>query len=184
MISPYGTWPSPISAALVADQGLRLSAVTLDGDDIYWLEGRPAEGGRNVLVRRTAGRRRERRDPRRASTFGPASTNTAAARLSCIRASSIFRTSRISASTASTANLARCREPITPEGAWFYADVSRRAAPAADLSCARITRSPIANRSRRWSACRSNCSRQWVVLRLSASAGQAARLRGRHRFGI
>jgi dipeptidyl aminopeptidase/acylaminoacyl peptidase len=27
--------------------------VALDGDDIYWLEGRPAEGGRNVLVRRT-----------------------------------------------------------------------------------------------------------------------------------
>ena len=52
---PYGTWPSPISAASVAAQSLRLSAVTIDGDDLYWLEGRPAEGGRNVLVRRTQG---------------------------------------------------------------------------------------------------------------------------------
>ena len=51
---PYGTWPSPISAASVAAQSLRLSAVTIDGDDIYWLEGRPSEGGRNVLVRRTS----------------------------------------------------------------------------------------------------------------------------------
>jgi dipeptidyl aminopeptidase/acylaminoacyl peptidase len=28
-----------------------LSTVSLDGDDLYWLEGRPEEGGRNVLVR-------------------------------------------------------------------------------------------------------------------------------------
>ena len=49
---PYGTWPSPISAAVVAAQGVRLGAVAVDGDDIYWIEGRPHEGGRNVLVRR------------------------------------------------------------------------------------------------------------------------------------
>ena len=49
---PYGTWPSPISAAVVAAQGVRLGAVAVDGDDIYWIEGRPQEGGRNVLVRR------------------------------------------------------------------------------------------------------------------------------------
>jgi dipeptidyl aminopeptidase/acylaminoacyl peptidase len=50
----FGTWPSPISAALVAGQGLRLSAVSVLGDDVYWIEGRPQEAGRNVLVRRTA----------------------------------------------------------------------------------------------------------------------------------
>ncbi len=47
---PYGTWPSPISAALVAAQGVRLSSVALDGDAVYWIEGRPQESGRNVLV--------------------------------------------------------------------------------------------------------------------------------------
>ena len=31
---------------------MRLGAVALDGGDVYWLEGRPHEGGRNVLVRR------------------------------------------------------------------------------------------------------------------------------------
>jgi dipeptidyl aminopeptidase/acylaminoacyl peptidase len=50
--APYGTWPSPITAALVAAQGVRLSSVSLDGDAIYWVEGRPHEAGRNVLVRR------------------------------------------------------------------------------------------------------------------------------------
>ena len=38
---------------MVAAQGLRLGGVRMDGEDVYWLEGRPAEGGRTVLVRRT-----------------------------------------------------------------------------------------------------------------------------------
>jgi dipeptidyl aminopeptidase/acylaminoacyl peptidase len=52
---PFGTWRSPISAAAVAAQGLRLGSVAVDGDDIYWIEGRPGEGGRNVLMRRRPG---------------------------------------------------------------------------------------------------------------------------------
>ncbi len=51
---PFGTWTSPITAQVVATQGLRLGAPVVDGSDVYWLEGRPAEGGRNVLVRRAA----------------------------------------------------------------------------------------------------------------------------------
>jgi dipeptidyl aminopeptidase/acylaminoacyl peptidase len=47
----YGTWPSPISAERVASQAVRFGAVAVDGDGIYWLEGRPQQGGRNVLVR-------------------------------------------------------------------------------------------------------------------------------------
>jgi dipeptidyl aminopeptidase/acylaminoacyl peptidase len=54
MSQPYGTWPSPISAALVAAQGVRLSSVSLDAGSVYWIEGRPQEGGRNVLVRQAA----------------------------------------------------------------------------------------------------------------------------------
>ena len=49
---PYGTWPSAITAEVVAAQGVRLGAVAVEGDDVYWLEGRPNEGGRNALVRR------------------------------------------------------------------------------------------------------------------------------------
>jgi hypothetical protein len=37
----------------VAAGGLRLGVVALDGDDVCWLEGRPREGGRNALMRRT-----------------------------------------------------------------------------------------------------------------------------------
>ncbi len=50
---PYGAWPSPLSAARATAGALRLDQIQLDGDDLYWLEGRASEGGRNVVVRRT-----------------------------------------------------------------------------------------------------------------------------------
>lgn len=54
MIKPYGSWQSPISSDLIVASTIGLGAVAIDGPDLYWLEGRPSEGGRNVLVRRTA----------------------------------------------------------------------------------------------------------------------------------
>jgi dipeptidyl aminopeptidase/acylaminoacyl peptidase len=63
MEKPYGTWPSPISAESVAAQGMRLGSVAVDGEDIYWLERRPNEGGRSVLVRRRADGRLEELTP-------------------------------------------------------------------------------------------------------------------------
>lgn len=51
--SPYGSWKSPITAPMIATGMIGLDQVTLDGEDVYWIEGRPAEGGRHVIVRRT-----------------------------------------------------------------------------------------------------------------------------------
>jgi dipeptidyl aminopeptidase/acylaminoacyl peptidase len=52
---PFGSWPSPLSPEHLAQAALRLSSPTLaDDGSVYWLEGRPAEGGRTVLVRRQA----------------------------------------------------------------------------------------------------------------------------------
>ena len=48
---PYGTWPSPITPDAIVADTVRLASVTLDRGRIGWLEGRPGEGGRNVLVR-------------------------------------------------------------------------------------------------------------------------------------
>ena len=49
---PYGTWPSPITPDAIVAETVRLSSVSLDGGGrVGWLEGRPGEGGRNVLVR-------------------------------------------------------------------------------------------------------------------------------------
>jgi hypothetical protein len=51
-VRPYGSWASPITAAEIASGAVGLSEVRLDGDTVYWLEMRPAEGGRSVVVRR------------------------------------------------------------------------------------------------------------------------------------
>jgi dipeptidyl aminopeptidase/acylaminoacyl peptidase len=50
--APYGEWESPISAAALSAASVRFGGVALDGPDIYWVEGRPSEKGRSVLVRR------------------------------------------------------------------------------------------------------------------------------------
>jgi dipeptidyl aminopeptidase/acylaminoacyl peptidase len=47
----YGTWKSPITTSLITQGGLRLGEVRLDSRAAYCLEGRPAEGGRNAVVR-------------------------------------------------------------------------------------------------------------------------------------
>ena len=52
-VLPYGSWRSPITSDLIVGETIGLSAVLVDGGDIYWTEARPGEGGRNVLVRRT-----------------------------------------------------------------------------------------------------------------------------------
>lgn len=52
--APYGFWRSPITSDLIVAQSIGLSEVRLDGDAIWWLEGRPQEGGRSALVRRDA----------------------------------------------------------------------------------------------------------------------------------
>jgi dipeptidyl aminopeptidase/acylaminoacyl peptidase len=49
--APYGSWQSPITSDLIVAQSVTLAEVRLDGEDVYWLEGRPQEQGRLVVVR-------------------------------------------------------------------------------------------------------------------------------------
>ena len=51
-IRPYGSWKSPITSSLIVSESVSLNQPAIDGDDIYWIEMRPSEGGRNVIVRR------------------------------------------------------------------------------------------------------------------------------------
>jgi dipeptidyl aminopeptidase/acylaminoacyl peptidase len=53
-IAPYGSWKSPITADAIVADSIGLGSIVLDGTDIYWLESRPQEAGRNVIVRRMA----------------------------------------------------------------------------------------------------------------------------------
>jgi dipeptidyl aminopeptidase/acylaminoacyl peptidase len=53
-LAPFGSWKSPITADSIVADSIGLSSIVLDGLDIYWLESRPQEAGRSVIVRRTA----------------------------------------------------------------------------------------------------------------------------------
>jgi hypothetical protein len=51
MAKPYGTWPSPITSKAITAGSVKLGGVHYHNNQVYWLEGRPQEGGRNVLVK-------------------------------------------------------------------------------------------------------------------------------------
>jgi dipeptidyl aminopeptidase/acylaminoacyl peptidase len=52
--APYGSWKSPITSDLIVKESIGLGQVKMDGDDIYWIEMRPSEAGRQVIVRQTS----------------------------------------------------------------------------------------------------------------------------------
>ena len=49
---PYGSWPSPITARSLVQGAVGIAELVTDGDDIWWSESRPDEGGRVAIVRR------------------------------------------------------------------------------------------------------------------------------------
>jgi dipeptidyl aminopeptidase/acylaminoacyl peptidase len=51
----YGSWKSPITSDLIVSATVGLGQIALDGEDVYWVELRPSEGGRNCVVRRAPG---------------------------------------------------------------------------------------------------------------------------------
>jgi len=54
-LAPYGTWDSPLQVAQVAAQRVSRYSLASDATALLWLEGRPEEAGRVVLVRSTVG---------------------------------------------------------------------------------------------------------------------------------
>ncbi|PSF37490.1 peptidase [Aphanothece hegewaldii CCALA 016] len=53
MSCQYGSWKSPITSDLIVAETIGLGEIAIDGNEIYWIEGRPSEGGRNVLVKKS-----------------------------------------------------------------------------------------------------------------------------------
>jgi dipeptidyl aminopeptidase/acylaminoacyl peptidase len=124
---PYGTWPSPIAAKAVAEQGVRLASVTVDGDDVYWLERRPNEGGRSVVVRRRADGRHEELTPQgfnvrtRVHEYGGGAYVVAGGTIYFTN----FQDQRIYAGGSTEQGLP---DAVTPAGESFYADFTYDAA--------------------------------------------------------
>ncbi|SJN47420.1 prolyl oligopeptidase family protein [Microbacterium esteraromaticum] len=54
MMSSYGSWPSPFTAALIAQASPRIDGARFVGDEIWWGESVPSQGGR-ITVRSSSG---------------------------------------------------------------------------------------------------------------------------------
>ena len=52
-VSHYGSWKSPITSDLIVSGTIGLGQIEIDGEDIYWVETRPQEKGRYVVVKLT-----------------------------------------------------------------------------------------------------------------------------------
>lgn len=48
--APFGAWPSPLDAGVLAAANIRFGQLAIRGGAVFWSEGRPTEGGRNVVV--------------------------------------------------------------------------------------------------------------------------------------
>lgn len=118
--APFGAWRSPITAERIAAGSLRLGAVALEADAVYWLEGRAAEGGRSVLMRCASDGHVQ------ALTPAPFNVRTGAHEYG----GGAYRVAR---DTVWFVNFADQRvhvqrrgeppRPLTPEGPWRYADL-------------------------------------------------------------
>ncbi len=121
-IAPYGSWKSPITTSLILESAVRLGQVNLDGNDIYWIEERANEGGRNVIVRRTPNGQTADITPAgfsartRVHEYGGGSYTVSggAVYFSNFADQRIYRQDGPSAEP----------HPITPEGAFCYADAT------------------------------------------------------------
>ncbi|MBA2277991.1 MAG: S9 family peptidase [Chloroflexia bacterium] len=121
-VAPYGAWRSPITTELLTGATVGLGGLIADGEDVYWLESRASDGGRSVLVRRTPDG--ERRD------VTPAPFNVrsrvheygggAYAVASGLVIFSYFADNRLYRVDIHAGGEP---EPITPDGAWRYADL-------------------------------------------------------------
>jgi dipeptidyl aminopeptidase/acylaminoacyl peptidase len=54
-IAPYGSWKSPITSEWIVAGTVGLGQIVLDGGAVHWIESRPQEKGRSVIVRRMSG---------------------------------------------------------------------------------------------------------------------------------
>jgi hypothetical protein len=55
----YGFWPSRITAEQLSSASVRYAEPKIDQDTIYWLESRPVEKGRSVLVQYKNGQKQD-----------------------------------------------------------------------------------------------------------------------------
>lgn len=124
-VAPFGSWASPFKIERLTDRVVFLSEPLATNGVTYWLEGRPDEEGRQVLVRRSADGSMTRLTPpgfnarSRVHEYGGAASLISGDLIVV----SDFVTGRLNRVVAPEQV-----EPFTPERAWRYADAIHDAA--------------------------------------------------------
>ncbi|HEY9771772.1 MAG TPA: prolyl oligopeptidase family serine peptidase [Coleofasciculaceae cyanobacterium] len=49
-VAAFGSWKSPITSNLIVSQTIGIGGIAVEGEKIYWVENRPQEQGRNLIV--------------------------------------------------------------------------------------------------------------------------------------
>ena len=119
-VAPYGAWESPFPISLLTSGVVALSEIRARGGVRWWLEGRPDEKGRQVLVRRDADGAVTRLSPEGFNVRSRVHEYGGAAYL--------VEDGVVIVSDFSTGRLNRVvgpgeLQPLTPERAWRYADM-------------------------------------------------------------
>ncbi len=124
-IAPYGSWRSSIPPEAVVSGFVRLAEARWDGDDLLWLEGRPDDGGRATLVRLRPGGEPEDASPPGVNVRTRVHEYGGGAYLA---AGDLLVVSDFASGRLLRVGPGRAGVPITPAGAWRYADLELDAA--------------------------------------------------------
>ncbi len=124
-VAPYGSWKSPVDSATIASGTLRLSQPQFDGEDLYWIEGRPTDGGKQALVRRDKNGLVTDVSPKGFNVRSTVNEYGGAPYL--VRDKKIFCSNYsdqvvYQINPDSTAPVDERRIPLTPEGEFYFAD--------------------------------------------------------------
>ncbi len=123
-VRPYGAWPSPFPIDRLVDGVRGLSGIGAADGTRWWIEGRPDEGGRQVLVRREPDGTLSRISPEDFNVRSRVHEYGGAPHLveGDLIVASDFDTGRLHRIVTPGTPESRT-EPLTPDRAWRFADL-------------------------------------------------------------
>lgn len=118
-VAPYGSWRSPITSQMVASESVGLTQLVVDGGNVYWIEMRPSEGGRYVIVCLSPDGRLQDVTP---SLFNARTRVNEYGGGSYLVAEGVVYFSNFTDQRLYRQRPDAVPQPITPKGPWRYAD--------------------------------------------------------------
>ncbi|MBM4435731.1 MAG: S9 family peptidase [Actinobacteria bacterium] len=120
-VAPFGAWPSPVTAGRITAGSVQFQQLAVDGDSIFWVEGRPLESGCHAIVRCAGDGAIEEVTAR---DFNARTTVHEYGGGAVLAADGVVFSSNFSDQRLYRIERGRPPRPITPEGALRFADAT------------------------------------------------------------